>query len=149
MTNKAVEFIITEYKDHNLVHFKMIREDIKKQDVKDFLDEFLEMITKFKNENIKYYGLWDMNLTTILPPTYIKLITDFMPKIRDLGGEVNLGSAIVFKSGTIRSLLNNYAIKYKMQADWIKFIKTPELGIEFLKEIGLEYLPKTSNTISI
>ena len=79
-----------------------------------------------------------MNLTTILPPTYIKIITDFMPKIRDIGGEVNLGSAIVFKSGTIRSLLNNYVIKYKMDADWIKFIKTYDLGLEFLRDLGLK-----------
>ena len=101
MSNKAVEFIITEYKDHNLVHFKMVREDIKRQDVKDFLDEFLKMITKFKADGVKYYGLWQMNLTTVLPPTYIKIITDFMPQIREVGAEVNLGSAIVFKSGTI------------------------------------------------
>ena len=46
MSNKAVEFIITEYKDHNLVHFKMVREDIKRQDVKDFLDEqTLDLVT--------------------------------------------------------------------------------------------------------
>ena len=148
-TDKAVEFIITNYKDHNMVHFKMIRENIKRQDVKDFLDEFLEMITKFKEENVKYYGLWEMNFTSVLPPTYIKIITDFMPKIRDVGGEVNLGSAIVFKSGTIRSLLNNYMSKYKMDANWIKFIKTSELGIEFLKEVGMKDVPiaNTSNTI--
>ena len=101
MANKAVEFIITEYQDHNLVHFKMVREDIKRKDVNDFLEEFLEMITRFRNEKVRYYGLWDMNLTTLLPPTYIKIITDFMPKIREIGAEVNLGSAIVFKSGTI------------------------------------------------
>ena len=29
MSNKAVEFIITEYKDHNLVHFKMVREETR------------------------------------------------------------------------------------------------------------------------
>lgn len=148
MANKAVEFIITKYKDHNLVHFKMLREDIKRQDVKDFLDEFLEMVTTLKKNNIKYYGLWDMNLTTILPPTYIKIITDFMPKIRDIGGEVNLGSAIVFKSGTVRSLLNNYVIKYKMEADWIKFIKTYDLGLEFLRDLGLKEEMK-NDTISI
>ena len=113
MSNKAVEFIITEYKDHNLVHFKMVREDIKRQDVKDFLDEFLKMITKFKADGVKYYGLWQMNLTTVLPPTYIKIITDFMPQIREVEAEVNLGSAIVFKSGTIRSLLNNYILNIK------------------------------------
>ena len=148
MANKAVEFIITEYQDHNLVHFKMVREDIKRKDVNDFLEEFLEMITRFRNEKVRYYGLWDMNLTTLLPPTYIKIITDFMPKIREIGAEVNLGSAIVFKSGTIRSLLNNYIVKYKMDANWIKFIKTSDLGLEFLKEIGMKDLQK-NNTISI
>ena len=148
MSNKAVEFIITEYKDHNLVHFKMVREDIKRQDVKDFLDEFLKMITKFKADGVKYYGLWQMNLTTVLPPTYIKIITDFMPQIREVGAEVNLGSAIVFKSGTIRSLLNNYVIKYKMDADWIKFIKTYDLGLEFLRDLGLKEEMK-NDTISI
>lgn len=148
MSNKAVEFIITEYKDHNLVHFKMVREDIKRQDVKDFLDEFLKMITKFKADGVKYYGLWQMNLTTVLPPTYIKIITDFMPQIREVGAEVNLGSAIVFKSGTIRSLLNNYIVKYKMDAKWIKFIKTPDIGIEFLKEIGMKDVTR-STSISI
>tara|TARA_B100000085_G_scaffold131888_1_gene120161 strand:- start:1800 stop:2246 length:447 start_codon:yes stop_codon:yes gene_type:complete len=148
MANKAVEFIITEYQDHNLVHFKMVRDDIKRKDVHDFLEEFLEMITRFKNENVRYYGLWHMNLTTLLPPTYIKIITDFMPKIREIGAEVNLGSAIVFKSGTIRSLLNNYIVKYKMDANWIKFIKTPDLGLDFLKEIGMKDLQK-NNTISI
>tara|TARA_B100000003_G_scaffold35083_1_gene29222 strand:+ start:6806 stop:7252 length:447 start_codon:yes stop_codon:yes gene_type:complete len=148
MSNKAVEFIITEYKDHNLVHFKMVREDIKRQDVKDFLDEFLKMITKFKADGVKYYGLWQMNLTTVLPPTYIKIITDFMPQIREVGAEVNLGSAIVFKSGTIRSLLNNYIVKYKMDPNWIKFIKTPDQGIEFLKEIGMKDVTR-STSISI
>ena len=138
MTTKAVQFITTKYKDHNLVHIKMVREDIKRQDVKDFLEDFLEMITKLKQDNVMYYGLWEINLNTILPPTYIKIITDFMPKIRDLGAEVNLGSAVVFKSGTIRSILNNYLTKYKMQDEWIKFIKSPELGIEFLKTIGLK-----------
>lgn len=148
MSNKAVEFIITEYKDHNLVHFKMVREDIKRQDVKDFLDEFLKMITKFKADGVKYYGLWQMNLTTVLPPTYIKIITDFMPQIREVGAEVNLGSAIVFKSGTIRSLLNNYIVKYKLDANWIKFIKTHDVGIEFLKEIGMKDVTR-STSISI
>ena len=142
MTNKAVELIITEYKDHNLVQIKMVRGDIKKQDIYDFLDEFLEMITKFKNENVRYYGLWHMNITNLLPPTYIKIITDFMPKIREISAEVNLGSAIVFKSGTMRSLLNNYIVKYKMDTTWIKFIKTPELGLEFLKEIGMKDVQK-------
>ena len=85
--------------------------DYLKQDVKDFLNEFLKMITKFKADGVKYYGLWQLNLTTVLPPTYIKIITDFMPQIREVGAEVNLGSAIVFKSGTIRSLLDNYIVK--------------------------------------
>ena len=106
------------------------------------------MITKFKADGVKYYGLWQMNLTTVLPPTYIKIITDFMPQIREVGAEVNLGSAIVFKSGTIRSLLNNYIVKYKMDANWIKFIKTPDIGIEFLKEIGMKDVTR-STSISI
>ena len=147
--DKAVEFLITKYKDHNMVHFKMVRENIKRQDVQDFLDEFLKMITEFKQESVKYYGLWEMNLTTVLPPTYIKIITEFMPKIRDVGAEVNLGSAIVFKSGTIRSLLNNYISKYKMDANWIKFIKTSDLGVDFLKEIGMKDTPITNTTITI
>ena len=54
MSNKAVEFIITEYKDHNLVHFKMVREDIKRQDVKDFLNEFLKFVTFSLNFEYEY-----------------------------------------------------------------------------------------------
>tara|TARA_Y100000741_G_C18257403_1_gene559476 strand:- start:1154 stop:1597 length:444 start_codon:yes stop_codon:yes gene_type:complete len=136
--NKAVEFIITTYETHNLVHFKMVRDDIKRQDIIDFLNEFLEMITTFKETNVRYYGIWEMNFINILPPTYIKIITDFMPKIRDIGAEVNLGSAIIFKSGTARKLLNGYVNRYKIDTTWLRFIKTYDLGIEFLTEIGMK-----------
>jgi len=61
-----------------------------------------------------------------------------MPKIRDIGAEVNLGSAIIFKSGTARKLLNGYVNRYKIDTTWLRFIKTYDLGIEFLTEIGMK-----------
>ena len=138
MSDRAVEFIIKECKGHNLVHFKMVKDTIKKNDVINFLEDYLKMVTEFKEKDIKYYGLWQINIVSVLPPTYIKIIRDFMPKIRQLGAERTIGSSIVFKSGTIRSFMNKCIIEYKLDQGWLKFVKTPDLGIEYLREIGMK-----------
>ena len=135
MSDKAVEFIITDYGNNKMIYFKMARETIKRQDIEDFLNDYLNLVTEYKENNIKFYGLWDIKITTVLPPTFIKLITDFMPKIRQLGADATLGTAIVFKSGTIRTLLNNYITQYNFEAEFIKFVKTQEEGDNFLKTL--------------
>jgi len=136
MSDKAVEFIITDYGNNKMIYFKMARETIKRQDIEDFLNDYLNLVTEYKENNIKFYGLWDIKITTVLPPTFIKLITDFMPKIRQLGADATLGTAIVFKSGTIRTLLNNYITQYNFEAEFIKFVKTQEEGDNFLKNLA-------------
>lgn len=136
MSGKAVEFIITDYGNDKMIHFKMVRDNIKRCDVEEFLNDYLNLVTEYKENNIKFYGIWDIKITTVLPPTFIKLITDFMPKIRQLGAETTLGTAIVFKSGTIRSVLNKYVVQYKIEADYLKFVKTQEEGENFLKDLA-------------
>lgn len=136
MSDKAVEFIITDYGNNKMIHFKMVRDNIKRCDVEEFLNDYLNLVTEYKENNIKFYGIWDIKITTVLPPTFIKLITDFMPKIRQLGAETTLGTAIVFKSGTIRSVLNKYVVQYKIEADYLKFVKTQEEGENFLKDLA-------------
>lgn len=135
MSSKAVEFIITDYGNNKMINFKMVRDNIKRSDVEEFLNDYLKLVTEYKENNIKFYGLWDVKITNVLPPTYIKIITDFMPKIRQLGAESTLGTAIVFKSGTIRTLLNNYITQYNFEAEFIKFVKTFEEGENFLKSL--------------
>jgi len=135
MSDKAVEFIITDYGNDKMIHFKMVRDNIKRCDVEEFLNDYLNLVTEYKENNIKFYGIWDIKITTVLPPTFIKLITDFMPKIRQLGAETTLGTAIIFKSGTIRTLLNNYITQYNFEAEFIKFVKTSEEGVNFLKSL--------------
>ena len=136
MSDKAVEFIITECGDNKIINFKMVRENIKRCDVEDFLNDYFKLVTEYKDKNMKFYGLWDVKITNVLPPTYIKIITDFMPKIRQLGADTTLGNAIVFKSGTVRTLLNNYITQYNFEAEFIKFVKTSEEGENFLKDIA-------------
>ena len=136
MSDKAVEFIITDYGNDKMIHFKMVRDNIKRGDVEEFLNNYLNLVTEYKENNIKFYGIWDIKITTVLPPTFIKLITDFMPKIRQLGAETTLGTAIIFKSGTIRSALNKYVVQYKFEADYLKFVKTQEEGENFLKDLA-------------
>lgn len=136
MSDKAVEFIITDYGNDKMIYFKMARESIKRQDIEEFLNDYLNLVTEYKENNIKFYGLWDIKITTVLPPTFIKLITDFMPKIRQLGADATLGTAIVFKSGTIRTLLNNYITQYNFEAEFIKFVKTQEEGDNFIKNLA-------------
>jgi len=138
MSDKAIEFIITDYRNDKMVNFKMVRENIKRDDVEEFLNDYLKLVTEYKEKNIKFYGLWDVKITNVLPPTYMKIITDFMPKIRQLGYDVTLGTAIVFKSGTIRALLNKYILKYNFDAAFIKFVKTSEEGDNFLKSLIVE-----------
>jgi len=138
MSDKAIEFIITDYRNDKMVNFKMVRENIKRNDVEEFLNDYLKLVTEYKEKNMKFYGLWDVKITNVLPPTYMKIITDFMPKIRQLGYDVTLGTAIVFKSGTIRSLLNQYILKYNFDAAFIKFVKTSEEGDNFLKSLIVE-----------
>jgi len=138
MSDKAIEFIITDYRNDKMVNFKMVRENIKRDDVEEFLNDYLKLVTEYKEKNIKFYGLWDVKITNVLPPTYMKIITDFMPKIRQLGYDVTLGTAIVFKSGTIRALLNQYILKYNFDAAFIKFVKTSEEGDNFLKSLIVE-----------
>ena len=138
MSDKAIEFIITDYRNDKMVNFKMVRENIKRNDVEEFLNDYLKLVTEYKEKNMKFYGLWDVKITNVLPPTYMKIITDFMPKIRQLGYDVTLGTAIVFKSGTIRSLLNQYISKYNFDAAFIKFVKTSEEGDNFLKSLIVE-----------
>lgn len=135
MSDKAVEFIITDYGNDKMIHFKMVRDNIKRCDIEEFLNDYLNLVTEYKENNIKFYGIWDIKITTVLPPTFIKLITDFMPKIRQLGADATLGTAIVFKSGTIRTLLNNYITQYNIEAEFIKFVKTQEDGENFLKNL--------------
>lgn len=136
MSSKAVEFIITDYGNDKMIHFKMVRDNIKRNDIEEFLNDYLNLVTEYKENNIKFYGLWDIKITTVLPPTFIKLITDFMPKIRQLGADATLGTAIVFKSGSIRTLLNNYITQYNFEAEFIKFVKTQEEGDNFLKNLA-------------
>jgi hypothetical protein len=138
MSDKAIEFIITDYRNDKMVNFKMVRENIKRDDVEEFLNDYLKLVTEYKEKNMKFYGLWDVKITNVLPPTYMKIITDFMPKIRQLGYDVTLGTAIVFKSGTIRALLNKYILKYNFDAAFIKFVKTSEEGDNFLKSLIVE-----------
>jgi len=135
MSDKAIEFNITDYGNNKMINFKMVRDNIKRSDVEEFLNDYLNLVTQYNNNNMKFYGIWDIKITAVLPPTFIKIITDFMPKIRLLGANVTLGTAIVFKSGTIRSVLNNYIVKYKFEADYIKFVKTQEEGENFLKDL--------------
>ena len=136
MSDKTVEFIITDYGNYKMIHFKMVRDNIKRSDVEEFLNDYLKLVTEYKENNMKFYGLWDIKITTVLPPTFIKLITDFMPKIRHIGADATLGTAIVFKSGTIRTLLNNYITQYNFEAEFIKFVKTQEDGENFLKNLA-------------
>jgi len=138
MSDKAVEFIITDYGKYKIIYFKMVRENVKRKDVEDFLNDYLNLVTDYKENNIKFYGIWDIKITTVLPPTFINMIIDFMPKIRDLGVATTLGTALVFKSSTIRSLLNKYIIQYNFDNDFIKFVKTTEEGEIFFKSLIVE-----------
>jgi hypothetical protein len=140
MSDKAVNFIITDYGKYKIINFKMIRDVIKRADVEEFLNDYLKLITDYKASNIKFYGLWDVKITAVIPPTLIKLITDFMPQIREIGAETTLGTAIVFKSGTIRTLLNNYIAQYNFNAEFIKFVKTSEEGVEFIKILSAKQI---------
>jgi hypothetical protein len=142
-----VEATKTYFKNDILVYFKLVEERVKKQDIQDFLIKLEEFYLELKEKNEQPYFIWNINLLLVLPPSYIQTITEFMPKIRELGATQSKGSAVIFPSSSIRTILNKYIVQYKMDAAFIKFLKNYDLSIGYLKNLGLkmeEYVPNVA-----
>ena len=133
-----VEVTKTYFKDDILVYFKLVEERVKKQDIEDFLIKLEKFYLELKDNNEELYFIWNINLIAVIPPTYIKIITEFMPRIRDLAATQTKASSLICPSSSIRTILNKYIVQYKMDAAYIKFVKNYDLSIGFLKGLGLK-----------
>mgnify|MGYP001399467390 CR=1 FL=1 len=145
MTDKVIEIVRTEYKDDIMICFNMVNDRIKKQDVEDFLLDLENLYKKLIEDKERVYFIWNIKLLSVLPPSYLKCITNYMPRIRELGRDTTKGTAVLFWSSTVRGILNKYIKQYGMDADFIKFVKNYDLGIEYLKELGLNTKEKEPN----
>lgn len=141
----VVEVTKTYFKDDILVYFKLVEERVKKQDIEDFLIKLEKFYLELKDKNEQLYFIWNINLIAVLPPTYIKIITEFMPKIRDLAATQTKASSLICPSSSIRTILNKYIVQYKMDAAYIKFVKNYDLSIGFLKGLGLKMEEQVSD----
>ena len=145
MTDKVIDIVRTEYEDDIMIYFNMVKDHIKKQDVENFLSELENLYKKLNEDKERVYFIWNIKLLSVLPPSYLKCITDYMPRIRELGRDTTKGTAVIFWSSTVRNILNKYIKQYGMDANFIKFVKNYDLGIEYLKELGLNTKEKDPN----
>ncbi len=141
----VVEVTKTYFKDDILVYFKLVEERVKKQDIEDFLIKLEKFYLELKDNNEELYFIWNINLIAVIPPTYIKIITEFMPRIRDLAATQTKASSLICPSSSIRTILNKYIVQYKMDAAYIKFVKNYDLSIGFLKGLGLKMEEQVSD----
>lgn len=142
----AVEMTKTYFKEDILVYFKLVSDRVKKQDIEEFLVALENFYINLRDNNEQVYVIWNINLLVVLPPAYLKVITDFMPKIRDLGATQSKGSSIILPSSSMRTILNKYIMQYKMDAAFIKFVKNYDLSIGYLKGLGLKMEEQPINT---
>ena len=140
-----VEVTKTYFKDDILVYIKLVEERVKKQDIEDFLIKLEKFYLELKDNNEELYFIWNINLIAVIPPTYIKIITEFMPRIRDLAATQTKASSLICPSSSIRTILNKYIVQYKMDAAYIKFVKNYDLSIGFLKGLGLKMEEQVSD----
>lgn len=145
MTDKAIDIVRTEYDDDILICFNMVKDHIKKQDIEDFLLELENLHKKLLEDKEKVYFIWNIKLLSVLPPTYLKCITKDMPRIRELGRDTTKGTAVLFWSSTVRNILNKYLKQYDIDPNFIKFVKNYDLGVEYLKELGMAMREKDPN----
>jgi hypothetical protein len=142
----AVEMTKTYFKEDILVYFKLVSDRVKKQDMEEFLVALEKFYINLRDNNEQVYVIWNINLLVVLPPAYLKVITDFMPKIRDLGATQSKANSVILPSSSMRTVLNKYIVQYKMDAAFIKFVKNYDLSIGYLKGLGLKMEEQPINT---
>ena len=133
-----VEATKTYFKNDILVYFKLVYERVKKQDIQEFLIKLEEFYLELKEKDEQPYFIWNINVLSVLPPSYIQTIIDFMPKLRELGESQSKGSAVIFPSSSIRTILNKYLVQYNIDPAFIKFVKNYDFSIDYLKCLGLK-----------
>tara|TARA_B110000305_G_scaffold241524_1_gene316038 strand:- start:3708 stop:4160 length:453 start_codon:yes stop_codon:yes gene_type:complete len=133
-----VEATKTYFKNDILVYFKLVYERVKKQDIQEFLIKLEEFYLELKEKDEQPYFIWNINVLSVLPPSYIQTIIDLMPKLRELGESQSKGSAVIFPSSSIRTILNKYLVQYNIDPAFIKFVKNYDFSIDYLKCLGLK-----------